>query len=177
MRWRSGTARQLLRFERMLRRHSNTVLGLSVAVFVAAVIGVQLGESAIGAIHPAYFQGEPLPPRAVDGRERPPIQPAYYQAYDWEQGAAARAIACGDNCGPPTPYDAYAYAEVPPVRVTRVTWNDEPPPPAEPDPWAPGQVSDEPRAAVTRFADYPIEAKPEPAEDEELPPAERYDDE
>ena len=158
----------------MFGRRSNTLLGISIATLVAAVLGVQLGQSAIGAIHPAYFQGEPLPPRAVDGRERQPAQAAYYQAYDWEQGAQARAIACGDNCGPPAPYDPYAFAEAPAEpRVIRAAVQAQP----SAEPWPAGQVSDEPRSAVMRFADYPIEAKPEAAADEDEPRDAAYDDE
>lgn len=147
------------------------MLTMSAALFAAAVLGVQLGESAIGAIHPLYFEGEAPSPRAVDGRERQPGQPAYYQAYDWRQGAEARAIACGDNCGPPEPYDPYARAEAPPrARLASADWRDETPP-AELEPWPPGQVSRERQAAVIRYADYPIEEKPEVAADEDEPPA------
>ena len=155
------------------------LLTMSVAFFAAAVLGVQLGQSAIGAIHPLYFEGEAPAPRAVDGRERQPGQPAYYQAYDWRQGAEARAIACGDNCGPPVPYDPYAYAETPQPRLAGAGWRD-PPPVAELEPWPPGQVSRERHPAVMRFADYPIEEKPdqpdgkEPGADEQ--PAEVHEE-
>jgi hypothetical protein len=154
----------------MLLSRSNSLLALSIAVLVAGVAGVQLGQSAIGAINPLYFEGAAPPPRAVDGRERQPAEPAYYQAYDWQQGAETRAIACGDNCGAPEPYDPYLYAEAPQPRLAGAAWRD-PTTTAEPAPWPRGQVSSEPRAAMMRYADYPIEAKPEAAETDDEPPA------
>ncbi|HST37771.1 MAG TPA: hypothetical protein VLK25_14230, partial [Allosphingosinicella sp.] len=109
----------------MLLNRSSGLLTLSLAVLVAGIAGVTLGQSAIGAINPLYFEGAPPPVRAVDGRERQPAQPAYYQAYDWQQGAEARAIACGDNCGPPEPYDPYTYTyEAPQPRLAGTEWRD-----------------------------------------------------
>lgn len=153
----------------MLRR-SNSLLALSLAVFVAGVAGVQLGQSAIGAINPLYFEGEPLKPKAVDGRERQPAQPSYYQAFGWEEGAAARAVACGDDCGRPAAYDTHVYAE--PPQLAGVNWRERAPA-MEPEPWPPGRVSGERRPALMRYADYPIEAKPE-AEDEAAEPRADY---
>lgn len=155
----------------MLLNRSNSLLGLAVAVLVAGVAGVTLGQSAIGAINPVYFQGAVPPPRAVDGRERQPAQPDYYQAYNWEDGASARAIACGDNCGPPVPYEAFDYAgEAPPPRLARAEWRDQTAT-VELAPWPPGQVGRE-RIAATRHADDPVEAKPDDTTDgKDEPPA------
>jgi hypothetical protein len=160
----------------MLRQRSNMVLTMSVAVFVAAVLGVQLGQSAIGAIHPVYFAGAAPPPRAVDGRERQPAQPAYYQAYDWEQGATARAVACSDNCGAPGPYEPSVFAE-PPLRLAGSERRDQTPA-GELEPWPPGQVSRDRSDAVMRYADYPVEAKPEAVAEDYAPAvlAEPYDE-
>lgn len=153
----------------MLLTRSNSLLALSVAVLVAGVAGVTLGQSAIGAINPLYFEGAAPPPRAVDGRERQPAAPAYYQAYDWAAGAQARAIACGDNCGPPVPYESYGYAEAPPPRLAAADWRDATST-IELAPWPPGQVSRE-RTLVTRYVDYPIEAKADDEPDEADKPA------
>lgn len=147
----------------MMLRRSNSLLTLSVAIFVAGVVGVQLGQSAIGAINPLYFEGEPLKPRAVDGRERQPAQPAYYRAFGWEQGAQARAVACGDDCGAPEPYDTHVYAAAPPPPLAAAGWREGPA--LEPEPWPPGEISGERRPALMRYADYPIEAKPEADEE------------
>jgi hypothetical protein len=154
----------------MLLNRSTSLLALSFAVLVAGVLGVQLGQSAIGAINPLYYGGEAPPARAVDGRERQPAQPAYYQAYDWQQGAEARAIACSDNCGAPEPYESYDYVEAPQPRLAGAEWRD-PTTTVELEPWPAGQVAREGRAAVMRYADYPVETKPDAADGKDEPVA------
>ena len=170
---RLGTRFRRIRFPGVMLRRSNSLLALSVAIFVAGVAGVQLGQSAVGAINPLYFEGEPLKPVAVDGRERQPAQPAYYRAFNWEQGAEARAIACGDNCGRPEPYDTHVYRDEP--QFAAGSWRERAPA-MELEPWAPGEVSSERRPALMRYADYPIEAKPETDEEEPDGAADIYEE-
>lgn len=162
---RRGTGRWRLRFRAMMLERSDKLLALSVGVFVAALAGVTLGQSAVGAIHPLYFEGPAPPPRAVDARIRQPAAPAYYQAYDWQRGMEARAAACGDACDGSMPYD-YVHAPEPLPRFASAEWREDSAGP-ELEPWPAGQVSSERRAALMRYADYPIEEKPAPARDKE----------
>jgi hypothetical protein len=88
------------------------------SLLAAVVFGIHLGESSIGQINPIYFQGPAIHPRdrgvAIDESNRPaPARPAYGDLYGWDEGEAARAVACHD-CGRSRARDAYAYsAEVP----------------------------------------------------------------
>jgi hypothetical protein len=166
---RRGTRRRPLRFKAML---SNRVLWPSmIGVALAVGIGVQMGESAIGAINPIHFQGAAPPVQAIDPDQLPPpMQPSFAQAYGWAQGEAARQA---DGA---TPYEDFDYVPRPMVQQAAAPL---PPPPApiRLAPWPPGQVSAHPD--VERFTDFPIEAKPaaqaapEPEpEPEAAPPAE-----
>ena len=89
------------------------------SLLAAVALGVHLGESSVGLIHPIHFQGPALHPRergaAIDESRLPPRAPAYGELYGWEQGDAARAADCG-NCEALQARAAYAQdysAEVP----------------------------------------------------------------
>ena len=134
-----------------------------VGIALAVGLGVQMGESAIGAIDPIHFQGPAPPVQAADPNAAPPPQSAYASAYGWEQGEAARQAdgafwSAGqdfDYVPQPELRQASAPAQLPPAPVNLA-------------PWRPGQVSSHPD--VERYTDYPIEEKPvvrpapEPAE-------------
>ncbi len=146
----------------MFRRNPYTWGGLGLAAVVAAIIGVQLGESAIAGINPIHFQGEAVHPRdrgaAVDPATIPPArQASYYEAYGWDAGNAARLSECA-GCAPGS--ESYAWVESAPVtRLAGQNWRD-PTPVAEPEPWEPGETSAHPNREVLRYADFPIEEKP-----------------
>ena len=147
----------------MLRSRSNLLLGSSVAIFVAALIGVQLGHGAIAGIDPVFFQGAPPPPRAVDGTIRQPRPPEYLEAYDWQQGQEARMGDCGVYCDSPSAYETYAFAQSEPVvQLAGQNWR-ETTAPAQLEPWPAGQVAVHRGGDVTRYTDYPIEEKPDVA--------------
>lgn len=162
----------------MLRHRSNLLLASSVAIFVAALIGVQLGHGAIAGIDPVFFQGVAPPPKAVDPTVRQPSPPEYLQAYDWQRGREARMADCGvRDCGTSSD-EPYAFAERDPIpQLASQNWRDRTAPP-ELEPWPPGEV----RVVrghdnVTRYADYPIEEKPVEADAAVLsPPAPRDGD-
>ena len=122
-----------------------------IGVALAVGIGVQIGESAIGAINPIHFQGAAPPVRAVDPNQLPPpMQPSYAEAYGWAQGDAARQAEGA------TPYEDFDYVPQPAVQQAAAPL--PPPAPARLTPWPPGQVSSHPD--VERYADFPIEEKP-----------------
>jgi hypothetical protein len=131
-----------------------------IGIALAVGIGVQMGESAIGAINPIHFQGAAAPVQAIDPNSLPPPpQSAYAQAYGWEQGYAARQADSGGG-----DFDYVPQAVVQRVAAAPV-WQDRAPA-ATLSPWPPGQISSHPE--VERYMDYPIEEKradPDPAPD------------
>lgn len=141
----------------MLRRSSNALLGLSVASLVAAVIGVQLGHSAIAEINPIHFQGVAPAPRAIDPNAAAVPQDSFAQAYGWDEGQVARAYACGGDCGAREARQAVAMAVQPAsARPARLPWWRDSTPADEPRPWPPGATGGRP-LSVERYMHYPIE--------------------
>ncbi len=171
---RRGTGRRRLRFAGMFRRSPYAVVSFGLAFVVAAIVGVQLGESVIAGINPVHFQGAAVHPRdrgaAVDPATIPPArQASYYEAYGWDAGNEARRRECAD-CGYPAT-QSYAWVEsAPATRLAGENWRD-PTPVTEPEPWQPGEVSAQPDRNVLRYADYPIEEKPAVAAAEVETPA------
>jgi len=152
------------------------------SLLAAVALGVHLGESSVGLIHPIHFQGPALHPRdrgaAIDETRLPPRAPAYGELYGWEQGEAARAADCG-NCEALRARAAYAHdysaevpyfggpaeqARVPDVRDAVVAHGA----PAEEPPGAEEIVR--PKPPVARYAYYPVVAEeiaepPKPQDD------------
>lgn len=154
--------RRFLRVPGIIRRRPYTLPAMGGALLVAALIGVQLGRSAVASIDPIHFQGPAVHPRdrgaAIDPNAVPPAQARFTDAYGWEQGKAARLADC-EGCGP-EPYGD----QLPVRRVAEPAWAESTPA-IELEPWAPGEVSGR-RDDIERYADYPIEeeadGKPEP---------------
>lgn len=151
----------------------NSVLPvMTVLSVVAGAVGLQLGESAIAAIDPVYFQGPAIPARDVTAAPRPHALAGFSQASGWAEGYAARAADCG-NCpimperaahAPPAPIYASSDYEVAPF------WE-----PAESE-----AAADEVRiersiesARVNRYLHYPVSADQEQVRasaEDSLPP-------
>jgi len=152
----------------MIRRRPYLLPTLGVALLVGGLVGVQLGESAIAGINPIHFQGEAEPPAGVQVNAAPAnAPPTYLDAYGWEEGQSARASDCGDCARPGETYALVRTEQ--PLRMAGPNWRDETGA-AELDPGPPGEV----RARrgdreVARYADFPIEAKPESAPRAEAP--------
>jgi hypothetical protein len=125
-----------------------------IGVALAVGLGVQMGESAIGAIDPIHFQGAAPPPQGIDPALPPPPQSAYAQAYGWEQGNAALQADGASARG----YEDFDYVPQAIVRPAAAPLWQEPAAPPNLAPWPPGQVSSHPE--VERYTDYPIEEKP-----------------
>jgi hypothetical protein len=82
---------------------TQTTVAMTFSLLVAALVGIQLGTSAIGAVNPIFFTDAPVHPRdrgaAVDPREiearRLARQAAAYDSfYDWNDGSASLRLAC-----------------------------------------------------------------------------------
>lgn len=85
---------------------------LGVALLVAVMIGVGLGNATVSGINPIYFDPA-RPPRLrplvldeVPATNLSRRMPSYGQLYGWEQGQAAMAADCGPGCGQGTAYTA-----------------------------------------------------------------------
>ena len=153
----------------MLRRRSDAVLALSVGIFVAAVIGVQLGHGAIAEINPIHFQGAPMPPQGIDPATiRPRPGDGYAQAYGLQQGYAARDFDCRGNCDALEARRAAitAIAAIAAPAAGGPYWRDATPAP-EPAPWPPGETGGRP-LSVERYMHYPVEDAPKAEADDEL---------
>ena len=164
-----GTGRARPRFSAMLR-HSNLILASSLAFLAAAILGVQLGHSAISEINPIHFRGAAAPPRGIEpAAVRPPD--AFASAYGWEQGNAARALDCGGDCTARRARQAVIVGlEVSAPRPASAPYWRDSTPTTEPRPWPPGETG-EGTPGVKRYMHYPIEeeaAEPEAA----VPPIE-----
>lgn len=143
-------------------------------VLAAVAFGVHLGESAIAQINPLHFQGAALHPRdrgvVVDGNALVENGPRFAQLYGWAEGAEARTADCFD-CAALAARDAYRDGGSPRFAVLETGWSGEIRPAAAE--WLPETYAAEPeeeeakdyeaqRAEVARYADYEIEAAPDP---------------
>jgi len=94
---RNGTRRAWRRFPAMFRARPSRLALASIGVAAAAIIGVQLGQSAISEINPVHFQG-PLAPQAIT----PPPEPAAYDPYAgnyvWSMNPPPLSVDCRPDC-------------------------------------------------------------------------------
>jgi hypothetical protein len=140
---------------RVARRGIGLAGGLTLALGAGAILGVALGRSAIAEINPIHYRDPP--PLRVAGDDTGPAQDSFGQAYDWNQGAVARAVDCGGDCDRREARDAASFTfDAPPAPHDDAVF-------AEPPPWPPGAVDDG-RGPAEQYAHYPIEAKPADAE-------------
>jgi hypothetical protein len=140
----------------MLRGRPNHLALASVGVVLAAVIGVQLGRSAISEINPIHFQGPLERPQGIT----PPPEPApfdpYAQPYVWSMPPPPVMANCGYDCGA-----AQAREPVFLVMGTSVGsdaslpyWRDATPA-TELRPWPPGETPGAGRR-LERYMSYPV---------------------
>gem|GEM_PF-2145163 len=155
------------------------VLALSAALLFAAILGVQLGQSAISEINPIHFRGVEARPRGIDPAAARPAPDALASAYGWGEGNAARAAECAGDCDARRARAAMASAldeAVRPRPASGPYWRDATPA-TEPKPWPPGETGEtgERPLSVERYMHYPVEegeeseAKAPPDEDQFAP--------
>jgi hypothetical protein len=126
----------------------------SVALAAAAIIGVQLGRSAISEINPVHFQG-PLSPQAIT----PPPEPAPYnpygQAYVWSMDPRTAFVDCMPDCdgGQARRAMRLALDESAGRDPALPYWRDATPA-TELQPWRPGAVPDSP--TFERYLHFPV---------------------
>ena len=127
----------------------------SIAVVAAAIIGVQLGQSAISEINPVHFQG-PLAPRAITPPPEPAPYDPYAQQYTWSMAPPVLSADCGPDCDGTQARQAMRLAlddsagrdpALPP-------WRDATPA-TQLQPWAPGTVSN--GRTFERYMHYPVD--------------------
>lgn len=166
---RSGTRRGRPRFSGMLRTRSTALAASGAGLLLAAIIGIQLGESAVSEINPVHFQGPAEPVVAVDTAAAPaPAPDPYAQAYGWGDSGAPGPI-CGGDCDAGQARAAAAFAgRVESRDAAAAYWRDVTPT-TELPPWQPGQVPNR-ALSVERYMHYPVNeeqaadaAAPEPA--------------
>jgi len=151
----SGTGRARRGFFAMFAARPSRLALTSIGVVAAAIIGVQLGQSAISEINPVHFQG-PLAPQAIT----PPPEPApynpYAQQYTWSMGASPSAADCRPDCDRDRAQQAMRLAlddaagrdpALPP-------WRDATPT-TQLQPWAPGAVVS--GRTFERYMHYPVD--------------------
>lgn len=95
---RPGTSRARRRFFKMLHARPSGLVLTSVGLIGAAVVGVQLGESAISEINPIHFQGPLESPRAITPPpEAVPYDP-YGRDYVWSLPPDPTRVQCIGEC-------------------------------------------------------------------------------
>lgn len=149
----------------MIRTRPTALIALAVALPAAAMLGVQLGQSAIAQINPVHFRDDPAP-RAVDSSAlaAAPVDP-YAQAYGWDRGNAARAVDCGGTCDAGHVDEAQALAFAAPARSASAPYWRDVTPDTELRPWPPGAVPNR-GLSVERYMHYPVQAEAAAAPDD-----------
>lgn len=183
---RPGTGRPRRRFPVMSRIRASGLTLTSVSLLVAAIIGVQLGRSAISEINPIHFQGAVERPQGIT----PPPEPApfnpYAQPYVWSLPPGPSLVDCAGDCDTVRAHQATQLAldESAGRDASLPYWRDSTPT-TELRPWPPGEM---PNAGppLERYMRYPVNREqaergaarpaaasaPAPAEAQATPPAE-----
>ena len=141
----------------MVRTRSRALIALSAGFLVAAIVGVQLGQSAISEINPIHFQGPAERPIGIDPQAIQPAPDPYAGSYGWDQGQAARAVACAGDCDARQSRDAAILAFAEPVTTRGLSapyWRDVTPT-TELAPWRPGALPNR-GLSVERYMHYPV---------------------
>lgn len=156
----------------MSRARPSSLALTSVGLVFAAILGVQLGQSAISEINPIHFQGPLERPQAIT----PPPEPAPYnpygQNYVWSISPPTSLVDCVEaDCGAARTREAVRLAldESAGRDPALPYWRDATPA-TELQPWAPGTLPDR-GPGVERYMHYPVNREQADAPVPELKPA------
>jgi hypothetical protein len=139
----------------MFRTRPSSLALTSVGLVAAAILGVQLGQSAIADIDPIHFQGPLERPHAIT----PPPDPApfdpYSQPYVWSLPATPGLAYCGDDCGGAQARAlSYAMDASAGRDAALPAWRDATPT-TELRPWPPGEMPNG-GLPIERYMRYPV---------------------
>lgn len=150
---RFGTRRGRPRFSGMLRTRSSALIASGAGLMVAAIIGIQLGQSAVSEIDPVHFQGAAERPVGIDpaAAARRAAPDPYSQA--WGDSGAPGPI-CGGDCEAGQARAAAVFDGPVATRELAPYWRDVTPT-TELRPWRPGQVPNR-GLSVERYMHYPV---------------------
>ena len=151
---RKGTGHRRPRFSAMLRANPSRLALTSVGLAAAAIIGVQLGQSAISEINPVHFQGA-LRPQGITPLPEPAPYNPYSQPYVWSMNPPPLAVDCRPDCDGDRAQQAMrlALAESAGRDPSLPYWRDATPA-TELQPWRPGAVPG--GGTFERYMHYPV---------------------
>jgi hypothetical protein len=151
----SGTGRRRPLLSAIFRASPSRLALTSVGLAAAAIVGVQLGRSAISEINPVHFQG-PLAPQAIT----PPPEPApfdpYGQSYVWAMDPGRAFADCMPDCsgGQMPRAMRLALDESAGRDPSLPIWRDATPA-TELQPWPPGALPN--GRTFERYMHYPVD--------------------
>jgi hypothetical protein len=158
-----------------MRTRSIALIASGAGLLAAAIIGIQLGESAVSEIDPVHFQGPAQPPVGIDpAAARTVVADPFASAYGWGESVPPGAAGCGGDCEA-RQARAAAAAFAGPVETRDAAapyWRDVTPT-TELRPWPPGQTPYR-GLSVERYMHYPVneeQAAQAAAPDPAAPPA------
>ena len=140
-----------------MRTRSIALAATGAGLLAAAIIGIQLGESAVSEIDPVHFQGPAARPVGIDpAAARTVVEDPYAGAYGWGESVPPGATSCGGDCEA-RQARAAAAALAGPVETRDSAapyWRDVTPT-TELRPWPPGHVPYR-GLSVERYMHYPV---------------------
>jgi hypothetical protein len=171
---RRGTGRRRPRFSAMLRARPSYLALTSIGVAAAAIIGVQLGQSAISEINPVHFQGA-LTVQGITPPPEPVPFDSYGQPYVWSLNPPPLSVDCAPDCDGGRARQAMRLAlDDSAGRDAALPYWRDATPATELQPWTPGTVSN--GGTFERYMHYPVDREqaehpmPRPAAAEAPPP-------
>jgi hypothetical protein len=137
----------------MLRTRPSNLVLTSAGLAIAAIVGVQLGQSAIAEIDPIHFQGPLERPHAIT----PPPEPAPYDPYRnyvWSLPPDPTLANCDGDCTAQTRALSFAMDMSAGRDSALPAWRDATPT-TDLRPWPPGATPDGGRS-LERYMTYPV---------------------
>ena len=140
----------------MFRARPGSLALTAIGLVAAAILGVQLGQSAISEINPIHFQGPVERPRAITPPPEPAAYDPYGQSYVWSMPRSAPLPDCDAACAAERAREAVSLAMDEPAGrdAALPVWRDATPA-TELRPWAPGALADR-DPDVERYMHYPV---------------------